>query len=48
MTEEYERTELIITEFDNEDVITTSGIADPTEPPLTFKYSKYEGTLTPW
>ena len=36
--EDYERTELIITEFDSEDIITTSGL----EP---FKYSIYEGFL---
>lgn len=37
--EEYERTELIITEFDVEDVITTSGL----EP---FRYTTYEGMLS--
>ena len=35
----YERSVLILTEFDNEDIIATSGIVpvvpDPTEPPTT-------------
>lgn len=37
----YERTNLIITEFDTEDVITTSGPStDPTEPPVITKRAK--------
>ncbi len=37
----YERTQLNITEFDREDVITTSG-PDPTEPTTPVTYQKLE------
>ena len=46
--DEYERTELVITEFDAEDVITTSDISPiPSPPALSLKYDKYEGYM-PW
>ena len=38
--ETYERTDLEITEFDNEDVIATSGVI----PSSTIPKDKYEGT----
>ncbi len=38
MTENYERTELIITEFDTEDAITTSG-------EVRYALQEYEGWL---
>ena len=39
MMEDYERIKMIITEFDEEDVITTSGV----EP---LRYNPYEGMLS--
>ena len=44
MMEDYERAQLVITEFDVEDVITTSGITPSVDPLL--KYDKYEGLLS--
>ena len=38
MKENYERTKINVTEFKNEDVITTSG-----EPTRVFKRDEYEG-----
>ena len=38
---EYERENLKITEFDSEDIITTSG-EQPTQPPLSFNRDLYE------
>ena len=35
-----ERTNLIITEFDREDVIATSGAVEPTEPPTAVVYER--------
>lgn len=46
MKSEYERVSLIITEFDVEDMITTSGMlpTDPTEPPVVTKKREIENS----
>ena len=38
----YERTQLNITEFDREDVITTSAAVDPTDPTTPVTHQKLE------
>lgn len=40
----YERTNLIITEFDTEDVISTSGV-QPSEPPSKFEVENAYGAF---
>lgn len=42
----YERTSLVITEFDVEDIITTSGMTpETTDPQDPFPYDPYEGII---